>query len=228
MAGRTRITASANRRGDGQNDDKVYARARGSAQNVDFEGGDFQRLENVTMTTCAEGNDDVLLSAREIELDHVAGVGTAKSMTVKFKQIPIFYFPIATFPINDQRKTGFLFPAAGYDNESGVMVEAPYYINIAPQYDATVTPRVLSNRGAQLFGEFRYLGENGRGALRGEFLPSDDAYKTQMAKTPTATPSNTITATDSATAGAPRWTGRPSPTATTCATLPTRLPTRLM
>ena len=162
---------------DEQNDDKVYARARGSAQNVDFEGGDFQRLENVTMTTCAEGNDDVLLSAREIELDHVAGVGTAKSMTVKFKQIPIFYFPTATFPINDQRKTGFLFPAAGYDNESGVMVEAPYYINIAPQYDATVVPRVLSERGAQLFGEFRYLGENGRGAVRGEFLPSDDAYQ---------------------------------------------------
>ena len=162
---------------DEQNDGKVYARARGSAQNVDFEGGDFQRLENVTMTTCAEGNDDVLLSAREIELDHVAGVGTAKSMTVKFKQMPIFYFPIATFPINDRRKTGFLFPAAGYDNESGVMVEAPYYINIAPQYDATVVPRVLSERGAQLFGEFRYLGENGRGAVRGEFLPSDDAYQ---------------------------------------------------
>ena len=162
---------------DAQNDGKVYARARGSAQNVDFEGGDFQRLENVTMTTCAEGNDDVLLSAREIELDHVAGVGTAKSMTVKFKQIPIFYFPIATFPINDQRKTGFLFPSAGYDNESGVMAEAPYYINIAPQYDATVTPRVLSNRGEQLLGEFRYLGENGRGTLRGEFLPEDDAYK---------------------------------------------------
>ena len=162
---------------DAQNDGKVYARARGSAQNVDFEGGDFQRLENVTMTTCAEGNDDVQLSAREIELDHVAGVGTAKSMTVKFKQTPIFYFPIATFPINDQRKTGFLFPAAGYDNESGVMAEAPYYINIAPQYDATVVPRVLSERGAQLFGQFRYLGENGRGTLRGEFLPEDDAYK---------------------------------------------------
>ena len=165
------------RRDDGQNDDKVYARARATARNVDFEGGDFQRLENVTMTTCAEGNDDVLLSAREIELDHAAGVGTAKSMTVKFKQIPIFYFPIATFPINDQRKTGFLFPSAGYDNESGVMAEAPYYINIAPQYDATVTPRVLSNRGEQLLGEFRYLGENGRGTLRGEFLPEDDAYK---------------------------------------------------
>ena len=165
------------RRDDGQNDDKVYARARATARNVDFEGGDFQRLENVTMTTCAEGNDDVLLSAREIELDHAAGVGTAKSMTVKFKQIPIFYFPTATFPINDQRKTGFLFPSAGYDNESGVMAEAPYYINIAPQYDATVTPRVLSERGEQLLGEFRYLGENGRGTLRGEFLPEDDAYK---------------------------------------------------
>lgn len=161
------------RRGDGN----TYARARAAARSVDFEGGDFQRLKNVTMTTCAEGNEDVLLSAKEIELDHAAGVGSAKSMTVKFKQTPIFYFPTATFPINDRRKTGFLFPAAGYDNESGVMAATPYYINIAPQYDATLVPRVLSDRGAQLFGQFRYLGENGRGALRGEFLPSDNEFK---------------------------------------------------
>ena len=157
-------------------DGNTYARARATAQSVAF-AGDFQRLDHVTMTTCAEGNADVLLRAREIELDHAAGTGTAKSMTVKFKQLPIFYFPSATFPINDERKTGFLFPAVGYDNESGALVEAPYYINIAPQYDATVTPRLLSDRGAQLFGQFRYLGANGRGALRGEFLPSDDEFQ---------------------------------------------------
>ncbi len=160
-----------------QPDGHTYARARATAQTVDFEGGDFQRLHNVTLTTCEPGNTDVLLSAKEIELDHAAGVGTAKSMTVKFKNTPIFYFPTATFPINDERKTGFLFPAAGYDNESGAVLETPYYLNLAPHYDATLTPRILTERGAQLFGEFRYLGENGRGAVRGEYLPSDNEYE---------------------------------------------------
>ena len=162
--------------GDGGDDDGIYVRARAVAQNVQFDGGNFQRLENVEMTTCAEGNRDVLLSAKEIELDHAAGLGTAKSMTVKFKKVPIFYFPTATFPINDQRKTGFLFPSAGYDDESGLIVEAPYYLNLAPQYDATLTPKVLSKRGAQLFGRFRYLSENAGGTVRGEFLPSDNQY----------------------------------------------------
>ena len=161
----------------GRADDSFYVRARAAAHNMQFDGGDFQRLENVEMTTCVEGNRDVLLNAKEIELDHKAGVGTAKSMTVKFKEVPIFYFPTATFPINDQRKTGFLFPSAGYDDESGLIVEMPYYINIAPQYDATLIPKVLGKRGAQLFGQFRYLSENAGGTVRGEILPSDDQYE---------------------------------------------------
>ena len=163
----------------GRADANTYARLRAAARSLEFEGGDFQRLEDVTLSSCVEGDDDVLLSAREIQLDHIAGVGRAKAMTVKFKQLPIFYFPTATFPINDERKSGFLFPAVGYDNQSGAIAEAPYYINIAPQYDATFTPRILSERGAQILGQFRYLGENGRGALRGEFLPSDPEFADQ-------------------------------------------------
>ena len=154
-------------------------RMRATAQRVDFEGDDFQRLHNVTMTSCAEGNQDVLLSAKQIELDHAAGIGSARSLKVTFKNVPIFYFPRASFPINDQRKSGFLFPSVGYDGDSGVIVEVPYYLNLAPHYDATITPRVLSKRGAQLLGEFRYLGENGNGKVRGEILPSDNEYDDQ-------------------------------------------------
>ena len=162
-------------------DKNTTVRARATAQGVQFEGGDFQRLANVSMTTCAEGNRDVVLSAREITLDHANGVGAAQSMTVRFKDTPIFYFPTATFPIDDRRKTGFLFPSAGYTGKSGWTLEAPYYINIAPQYDATLTPRLLSRRGAQLVGQFRYLSPDGRGrgAVRGEFLPSDNAFADQ-------------------------------------------------
>ncbi len=174
-----RIRIADDARGSDDNLVNPTVRMRATAQLVDFEGDDFQRLHDVRMTTCAEGNQDVLLSAKQIELDHAAGIGTARSMKVTFKNVPIFYFPRASFPINEQRKTGFLFPSIGYDGDSGVIVDAPYYFNLAPHYDATITPRVLSKRGIQLFGEFRYLDENGSGKMRGEILPSDNEYDDQ-------------------------------------------------
>jgi len=143
---------------------------------IDFEGKYFERLTNATIYTCARGDDDILLVAREIELDHAEGVGTAQSMTVKFKGIPIFYFPRATFPINHERKTGFLLPTIGYENKSGYIMEVPYYINIGPQHDTVIIPRILSNRGAQLFSEYRYLTENSKGSFKAEILPSDRIF----------------------------------------------------
>lgn len=155
---------------------KTEIRARAAADSVQFAGDESQRLDRVTLTACAPGNRDVELRAREIVLDHAAGVGRAKAMTLRVKGAPVFYFPAATFPISDARKSGFLFPAAGYAGDSGALVEAPYYFNLAPNYDATVTPRIWSRRGAQLAGEFRYLSRRGRGQIDGEILPSDNNY----------------------------------------------------
>jgi len=154
----------------------LFARARASAHNMRFQGADTQRLTQVSMTTCEPGNRAVVLNAREMVFDHAKGFGTAKSMTVRFKGAPIFYWPLLTFPISDQRKTGFLFPSAGYTSKSGWTVATPYYINLAPQYDATVTPRLLSRRGAQIAGRFRYLSARSRGHVNGEWLPSDNAF----------------------------------------------------
>lgn len=155
----------------------LLARARAGARSMRFEGADTQRLARVSLTTCGPGNRDVVLNAKEMVLDHAKGFGTAKSMTVRFKGAPIFHFPTLTFPISDKRKTGFLFPSAGYTDQSGWMVAAPYYINLAPHYDATVTPRILSRRGAQIAGQFRYLSAHGHGRARGEWLPSDNAFE---------------------------------------------------
>lgn len=154
----------------------IASRARATADSVQFNGDDSQLLQRVTLTACAPGNRDVELRAREIVLDHAAGVGRAKAMTVRFKGVPVFYFPAATFPIDAARKSGFLFPAAGYAGDGGAMLEAPYYLNLAPNYDATVTPRVWGRRGAQLAGEFRYLSRRGQSQIDGEFLPSDNNY----------------------------------------------------
>jgi lipopolysaccharide assembly outer membrane protein LptD (OstA) len=85
--------------------EEVRARGRATAEKVYFEGHDFERLEDARLTSCPEGNEDVVLTAKEVELDHASGIGTAKNMTVRFKNLPIFYFPRASFPIDDQRKT---------------------------------------------------------------------------------------------------------------------------
>ena len=173
-----RINRSANEEeGDEEDAEKVYyQRARARAANMEILGQDYEVLQDAVMTSCPEGNEDVTLSASRIELDHASGIGSAKNMVVRLKSVPIFYFPTVTFPINDERKTGFLFPAIGEEDDSGFILETPYYINIAPQMDATITPRLLTERGVQVYGEFRYVAKDTKGAVRAEYLPGDDAF----------------------------------------------------
>jgi len=160
-------------------DKKYYQRARAKSSAMQFEGEGYEVLQNAVMTTCPEGNEDVTLSAKELQLDHATGIGTAKNMTVRLKNVPIFYFPSVSFPINDERKTGFLFPSIGEEKESGVILEIPYYINIAPQMDATVTPRILTERGVQVYSEFRYIAKDTEGAVKAEYLPSDNVFNNE-------------------------------------------------
>jgi LPS-assembly protein len=148
--------------------------ARGEVGGVDLGGPTHTRLNDVTYTTCQEGQDDWFLNVDELNLDHQENVGTAWHATVEFWDVPIFYFPYLSFPLGDQRKSGFLFPRAGYSDKHGVDVSAPYYFNLAPNYDATVTPRVLTKRGLQLQNQFRYLTDSGEGLLELEVLPGDN------------------------------------------------------
>jgi len=148
------------------------------AERIEIEGQDFQRVHQAKITSCPEG-DAVAIYGDEVELDQTEGVGHAKNVTVKFKGVPILWAPAFTFPLNDQRKTGFLAPVIGEDEKGGTIVAAPYYINLAENYDATLRPAWYSNRGGQLYGEFRYLNESGNGAIRGEYLPGDDLFNNE-------------------------------------------------
>ncbi len=165
-------------------DDQHYVRARATADSIEFEGAGRERLHNATFSNCKQDNDDVVLSAKELELDHTKGIGIAKSVSVKFKRIPLFYLPIVSFPIANKRKSGFLLPDIRSERASGTIIRVPYYINIAPNHDATVIPKLLSKRGAQLYGEYRYLlqktvsrqsGQSG-GIVKAEVLPSDAVF----------------------------------------------------
>jgi len=153
--------------------EKTYIRARGKARKVNLEGHDVTRLEDVTYTTCQEGKEDVVVSASELTIDQGTGRGTAKHIKVRFKKVPIFYAPALSFPINDERKSGFLFPSFGYEEQSGFVLQTPYYLNLAPNYDATLYPRVYANRGVQLGGQLRYLTDQSDGFVYGEYMPQD-------------------------------------------------------
>lgn len=148
--------------------------ARGKASHVFKQGASQTDLQNATYTTCGKGDNFWSLTATRVNLDHVAAVGTAKDMVVRIKDVPVFYTPYITFPLNDQRKSGFLVPSLGSSTETGFDVQTPYYWNISPGKDATITPRYMSERGVQLNGEYRYLYEQGFGEVHLGFLKSDD------------------------------------------------------
>jgi LPS-assembly protein len=92
---------------------------------------------------------------------------------MRFKDVPIFYTPYISFPVGDERKSGLLFPSFGHSGSNGFELEVPYYFNLAPNYDLTLTPGLLSARGVQLGGQFRYLTANSHGQLDTTFLPND-------------------------------------------------------
>ena len=148
--------------------------ARGSAKRAVFDGPDREVLYGARYTTCEAGVDDWYLRASELELDHHSETATAQHASIEFKGMPILYTPWIEFPFSNQRKSGFLTPNWGQTTRSGFEFGIPYYWNIAPNMDATITPRYMSKRGTQMQGEFRYLTENFSGQDNLEYLPSDD------------------------------------------------------
>jgi LPS-assembly protein len=147
--------------------------ARGRAGRVAVEGSTKLVLEDVSYTACAPGKDDWLLRADAITIDRSKGMASARNARLDFMGLPILWLPYITYPVSGQRKSGFLLPDVGTSGQRGFELLAPYYLNLAPNYDATLTPRYMSQRGIQVQGEFRYLAVDHRGTLGAEFLPDD-------------------------------------------------------
>lgn len=148
--------------------------ARGSAEEISIDGDDMVSLSSVFFTTCPEDRMAWDLRARELELDIERGFGTARGVRLKFKGVPILYSPYFTFPIDDQRKSGFLTPNLSERDRTGIDVRVPYYVNLAPNYDLTLGPRYTSKRGVQMNGDFRYLMPRSEGQFGFSYLPDDD------------------------------------------------------
>ncbi len=146
---------------------------RGAADVIKFEGKDKYQLKNATLTTCKPGNNDWYMQVGELDVDMTRNLGVARRGSLVFKGMPIFYVPWVDFSLNDERKTGFLPPTIGSSGKSGIEVSAPFYLNLAPNRDLTITPRELSKRGLQLGGQFRYLDRRYDGDARFEEMSND-------------------------------------------------------
>jgi LPS-assembly protein len=146
---------------------------RGFARDVEVTPEGKVALGQVQYTTCPVGNEDWLMKASDIKLDTKLQEGVAHNVTMRFKDVPILYTPYLSFPLSDERKSGLLFPGIGHSGSNGFDLEVPYYFNLAPNYDLTVTPGILTARGVQLAGDFRYLTTDSRGQLDATFLPDD-------------------------------------------------------
>ncbi|MDX1556235.1 MAG: LPS assembly protein LptD, partial [Xanthomonadales bacterium] len=148
--------------------------ANGSAESMELMPDQRSVLKSLNFTTCPGPEPDWQIKADQMEFHHDKGYGTARHARLEFKGVPILYAPWFTFPIDDRRRSGLLYPSVSNTNDNGIEVGIPYYWNIAPNMDATILPRYFTDRGFMLSGDYRWLTRNTRGVLDFDYMPDDD------------------------------------------------------
>ena len=147
---------------------------RGTAATFARSDGGEIYVDNATYTTCEPGNNTWRLKMGEIKIDAEGNFATARHVRVEVKDFPLLYLPWIRFPVNDKRTSGLLFPEFSFGDENGIDFAQPIYLNLAPNYDATITPRYLQERGAMVELELRHLGQSTETIVSGAHLWSDD------------------------------------------------------
>lgn len=146
---------------------------RGSAEKIEQTPDNVVVLTNGSVTSCEPGSNTWSIEGKQLKLDPEKGKGSGKNITLKIASVPIVYLPYIEFPLGDERKTGLLFPSVSSSDDGGVDIALPYYFNLAPNYDATLTPRFISGRGLMLEGETRHLSSRFNSEFNFGFLPND-------------------------------------------------------
>lgn len=155
---------------------------QGEGKKLEILQTNFYRLQNARVNTCNPGDDSWYIEAKEINVDYDRNIGVAKKTKFVFKGVPLVTVPWFDFPLNGNRKSGFLSPIAGIKSGNGLELGLPYYFNLAPNYDMTITPHLYTKRGMGVDGEFRYLSLNFLGKISASFLPSDRVAKKDLDK----------------------------------------------
>ncbi|HQQ69437.1 MAG TPA: LPS-assembly protein LptD [Alicycliphilus sp.] len=156
----------------------LLTQAHGEAARVDFVDHDRSVVHDANYTTCQRGDEanwqpDWIIRAKTIRLDQAEDVGEAEDGVLEFKGVPVLPVGNMSFPLSERRKSGLLPPTIGLNSISGVEYSQPYYWNIAPNRDATITPVLMSRRGAAVGSEFRYLEPRYSGELTADYMPND-------------------------------------------------------
>ncbi len=160
----------------------VGRQGRGTGDQMKLRGENrYTIMENGTFTSCLPGSNSWSVAGSEIIQDRQEEVAEIWNARFKLGSVPVFYSPYLQLPLGDRRRSGFLIPNAKYGSSNGFEFILPYYWNIAPQADATITPHYMSNRGLQLQNEFRYLTQAGAGLVEFDYLASDKQYDNDKA-----------------------------------------------
>jgi len=175
-----------NRQQVGQIDDVLYRASTkggtihpwGRSKSVHRDAQGNYTLENATYATCPPTAESWHLFSKTLTLDKKSNRGTAKHTLLYAGKLPVVYIPYINFPLDNERKSGFLIPTFGYNNRTGADISLPFYWNIAPALDMTITPRYLSQRSVMMEDEVRYLTETTHGSLSGTYLPDDTRFRT--------------------------------------------------
>lgn len=150
--------------------------AWGQAYEVSQTEPQIYELSQTSFTTCPPISPAWQVKASHIVLNKITGRGYATHARIFVKNVPVFYFPYINFSIDKQRKTGFLWPTFSSPGKWGPSFLAPFYWNMAPNYDMLITPAILSKRGVQLSDHFRYLTHTSEGDINLSVLPNDRAF----------------------------------------------------
>ena len=145
----------------------------GAAGEIDIGTQQGIALHDVSFTTCPLDQQDWRLEASKISIEPGDTLGEARHTRFYLGDVPVLYLPYFAFPVSNQRQTGLLFPIISSSSATGVDYEQPFYWNIAPNYDMTISPRLMTNRGLQLKTEFRYLTNSSGGQMHLEYLNND-------------------------------------------------------
>lgn len=148
----------------------------GLAEQISISGKSGLTLDSVSFTTCPLTQQDWSIKASQLNIGEAGNLGQAFNTRFYVAGVPVLYLPYFAFPVTSQRQSGLLFPNISSSSTNGVDISQPFYWNIAPNLDATLTPRLMTNRGVQFNSEFRYLTEHQQGELTLEYLASDNDY----------------------------------------------------
>ncbi|MFT7132654.1 MAG: LPS-assembly protein [Cyclobacteriaceae bacterium] len=152
------------------------AKLRGSAASITQGVDEVIHITEGEMTRCDPGTNTWAIKGQDFALDAAAGYGTARDVTLTVKDVPVLYLPWFRFPINEARQSGFLLASIGSDSTGGTDISVPYYLNLAPNFDATYQLRSLSKRGLIHDGQLRHLSQSTVNEVNLGYLAADDSF----------------------------------------------------